>query len=110
QPEPLCGSIAKSVTSAKSKCREGLVCMIIDAHAHISGPDRVWEHFRELAGLAPGFKPSPLNLTNDEIRDSLTQQLDESAAVGTDMQFVVGRPWAVPNAFRREAAVTYITS
>ena len=56
--------------------------MIIDAHAHISGPDRVWEHFRELTGMAPGFKPAPLNLTDDEIRDSLTTQLGESAAVG----------------------------
>ena len=83
--------------------------MIIDAHAHISGPDRVWEHFRELAGMAPGFKPSPLSLTDDEIRDSLVTQLGESAAVGTDMQFVVGRPWAVPNAFRRESTVMYIT-
>jgi predicted TIM-barrel fold metal-dependent hydrolase len=31
------------------------------------------------------------------------------AKVGTDLQFVVGRPWAVPTAFRRESAVMYIT-
>ena len=30
--------------------------MIIDAHAHISGPDRVWEHFRELAGHGAGLQ------------------------------------------------------
>lgn len=83
--------------------------MIIDAHAHISGPMRVWEHFRELAGMAPGFKPAPLNLTDDEIQESLRDQLSGSAAVGTDMQFVVGRPWAIPTAFRRESAVMYIT-
>ena len=83
--------------------------MIIDAHAHISGPDRVWEHFREFAGLAPGAKPAPLDLTDDEIEASLTDQLQASAAVGTDVQFVVGRPWAVPTAFRRESAVMYMT-
>lgn len=83
--------------------------MIIDAHAHITGPARTWENFRELAGMAPGFKPPPPDLTDEELRDSLTDQLRESAAVGTDVQLVVGRPWAIPTAFRRESAVMHIT-
>jgi 4-oxalmesaconate hydratase len=83
--------------------------MIIDAHAHITGPARLWEHFREVAGMAPGIRPTPLDLSDEEIRDSLENQIHDVTSLGTDMQFVVGRPWAIPTALRRESTVMYIT-
>src|SRR5262245_52773508 len=82
--------------------------MIIDMHAHITGPQEIWEHFRELAGMAPGVKPQPLQLSDDQLRESLKEHMQGVQDIGTDMQFVVGRPWAVPTAFRRESTVMYI--
>ena len=82
--------------------------MIIDMHAHITGPAEIWEHFRELAGRAPGVRPTPIQLSDDQLRESLKEHLQGVEDIGTDLQFVVGRPWAVPTAFRRESTVMYI--
>ncbi len=83
--------------------------MIIDAHAHITGPAEIWDHFRELAGRAPGIQRAPIALSDQQLRDSLQDHLHGVAEVGTDLQFVVGRPWAIPTATRDEALVMYIT-
>jgi predicted TIM-barrel fold metal-dependent hydrolase len=83
--------------------------VIIDAHAHVSGPPELYEHFRDLAGRAPGIHPQPIEISDELIRDSLTDHLESVASVGTEMQFVVGRPWAIPTALRQEALVMYIT-
>ena len=84
--------------------------MIIDAHSHASGPERfLRKHFRDVTTLPPGVPPVPLTMSDDEIDDSLTKQLGEVAAIGTDMQLIVGRPWAIPTATRNEVAIMYIT-
>ena len=83
--------------------------MIIDAHAHITGPLQIWEHFREVAGMAPGIPPTPIQISDQQLQDSLVDHLEAVSAVGTDLQFVVGRPWAIPTALRRESTVLYIT-
>lgn len=83
--------------------------MIVDAHAHISGPTRLWEHFRDIAGMAPGLPFPEISLSDDEILDSVSVQISKIQSMGTDIQFVVGRPWAIPTAYRRESVVMHIT-
>src|SRR2546426_503115 len=83
--------------------------MIIDAHAHITGPPRLAEHFREVAARAPGLPSQPLAISDEELKDSLKSHLEAASSVGTDLQLVVGRPQVVPTSLRQEAKVMFMT-
>src|SRR5687768_4952401 len=84
--------------------------MIIDTHAHVTGPMRIYEYFRGLsATTGPGTRPGKLTVSDDELEASLTPHLDEVSGVGTDVQILAPRPWAVPTGDRRQNIVMHIT-
>src|SRR4051794_2552267 len=85
--------------------------VIIDTHAHVTGPMELYEYFRGIAGTsgASGGRPKPPQLSDDPIEASLRDHLDEVGGVGTDLQLIGPRPWAVPTGDRREPVVMTIT-
>ena len=84
--------------------------MIIDAHAHVTGPMELYAYFRALAGgSGPGAKLSPPEISDDRIEESLKDHLAEVGGVGTDLQLISPRPWAVPTGDRRESLVMHVT-
>ena len=83
--------------------------MIIDTHAHVTGPMEMYEYFRGLAGTSGGgSRPKPPQISDDRLEESLKDHLDEVAGVGTDLQLIAPRPWAVPTGDRREPLVMQI--
>src|SRR5690349_16835814 len=83
--------------------------MIIDTHAHISGPMEIWEYFRDFAGTEADAASAKYQYSDDQMRESLQGHLNSVASVGTDMQIISGRPWAIPTYLKREKTVMYIT-
>lgn len=84
--------------------------MIIDTHAHITGPMEMYEYFRGLAGTSgPGAQIARFEISDERLEASLREHLAEVAGVGTDLQLVSPRPWAVPTGDRRETLVIAIT-
>jgi 4-oxalmesaconate hydratase len=66
-------------------------------------------HFMEVTAKAPGVPKKPIEITDDQIEESLKEHIADVSAVGTDFQLVVGRPGVIPTALQNEAAVMYIT-
>lgn len=83
--------------------------MIIDAHAHVTGPAELYKYTRELAASQGPNRPQRPTLTDEQVEASLQDHLAEVKGVGTDLQILAPRPWAVPTAERREAVVQAIT-
>ena len=83
--------------------------MIIDTHAHVTGPAELYQWSRELQANQGPFRPKRPSLTDEQIAESLGAHLDEVAGVGTDLQIIGPRPWAVPTGDRREAVVAAVT-
>ena len=83
--------------------------MIIDAHAHVTGPAELYKYTRELAASQGPMRPQRPQLSDELVEQSLTAHLAEVRGVGTDLQVLSPRPWAVPTAERREAVVHAIT-
>ena len=83
--------------------------MILDVHAHVTGPAGLYVYLRDLQSALGPIRPRPPEFSDDEVEASLTPHLDEVGAVGTDVQLVSPRPWAIPTADRREAVVQTIT-
>jgi 4-oxalmesaconate hydratase len=84
--------------------------MIIDTHAHVTGPMRIYEYFRGLSGTSgPGARPAKLAVPDDELEASLAPHLAEVGGVQTDLQIIGPRPWAVPTGDRRQSIVMHIT-
>lgn len=83
--------------------------MIIDAHAHITGPMELYQYFRGLTGGAGPIRLSAPEISDERLEESLEAHLEEIAGVGTDLQLVSPRPWAIPTGDRREAVVLQIT-
>lgn len=84
--------------------------MIIDTHAHVTGPMEMYEYFRGLAGTSGGgVRPRKFEISDERLEESLREHLTEVGGVGTDLQLVSPRPWAVPTGDRREALVLEIT-
>ena len=84
--------------------------MIIDTHAHITGPTELYHHFRALAGGAgptPSLKPP--EISDERLLESLEGHLAEIDGVGTDLQLASPRPWAIPTGDQRESIVLQIT-
>ena len=48
-------------------------------------------------------------MSDERLEESLQEHLAEVGGVGTDLQLVSPRPWAVPTGDRREALVMTIT-
>jgi len=83
--------------------------VIIDVHAHVTGPAELYAYFRELQASLGPMRPKPPVFSDEQIDASLADHLSEVKAVGTDLQLVSPRPWAIPTAERREAVVHEIT-
>lgn len=83
--------------------------MIIDTHAHVTGPAELYQFSRELQANQGPFRPRRPDLPDDLIAQSLTGHLEEVRGVGTELQLVSPRPWAVPTGDRREAVVEAVT-
>jgi predicted TIM-barrel fold metal-dependent hydrolase len=84
--------------------------VIIDTHAHVTGPTEVYAYFRELAASqGPTGRPKRPVLSDERIEESIREHLDEVSGVGTTLQLVSPRPWAVPTAERRESVVHEVT-
>src|SRR5438477_6211574 len=85
--------------------------MIRDTHAHVTGPIEMYEYFRgytNVSGPASrGMTRFPIS--DDRLEESLKDHLGEVAGVGTDLQLIVARPWAIPTAERRAPLVMNIT-
>ena len=84
--------------------------MIIDTHAHVTGPPEMYEYFRGLSGTSgAGARVGKFELTDERVEESLEDHLAEVGGVGTELQLISPRPWAIPTADRREALVMQIT-
>ena len=84
--------------------------MIIDAHAHVSGPMEMYEYFRGLSGTSgAGARVGRFDMSDERLEESLQDHLREVGGVGTDLQLASPRPWAIPTGDRREALVMSIT-
>jgi predicted TIM-barrel fold metal-dependent hydrolase len=83
--------------------------MIIDTHAHVTGPAELYAFSRELQAAQGPFRPTRPDLPDELIAQSLTGHIDEVDSVGTELQLVSPRPWAVPTGDRREAVVEAVT-
>jgi 4-oxalmesaconate hydratase len=84
--------------------------MIIDTHAHVTGPMEIYEYFRGFSGTSGGgSRPGKFEMTDEQIEASLVEHLEEVGGVGTDLQIIGPRPWAVPTGDRRQALVMHIT-
>jgi len=83
--------------------------MIIDAHAHLTGPMEIYQHFRALTGGSGPARIQPIEISDERLEESLQGHLDEISGVGTDFQLISPRPWAIPTGDRREAIVLSIT-
>lgn len=83
--------------------------MIIDTHAHVTGPAEIHRYVRELAASLGPVRPQRPSLSDEMVEESLKEHLAEVGAVGTDLQLVSPRPWAIPTGERREAVVQAAT-
>lgn len=71
---------------------------------------RVYEYFRGLTGTSgPGTRPQKLDISDDELEQSLLPHLEEVGGVHTDLQITGPRPWAIPTGDRRQALIMHIT-
>src|SRR6202044_2684789 len=81
--------------------------MIIDSHAHVTGPMELYEYFRGFTNVSGpagrGFRPFPIS--DERLEESIADHLTEISGVGTELQLIVARPWAIPTAERRGALV-----
>jgi 4-oxalmesaconate hydratase len=84
--------------------------MLIDTHAHITGPPGLYAYFRELSASTGPFRPKASEFSDEQIEESIAPHLEEVGGVGTDLQLVSPRPWAFPTAERREAVVMHMAS
>ena len=83
--------------------------MIIDAHAHVTGPMELYQYFRGLTGGAGPIRLTPPEISDERLEESLQLHLEEIAGVGTDLQLISPRPWAIPTGDRRANVVLQIT-
>lgn len=84
--------------------------MIIDTHAHVTGPMEMYEYFRGLAGTSgPTGRIKKFEVSDERLEASIADHLAEVAGVGTDLQLLSPRPWAIPTGDRREGLVMAIT-
>jgi predicted TIM-barrel fold metal-dependent hydrolase len=84
--------------------------MIIDTHAHLTGPADLYAYYRALAAAStPVGQPKPPEISDEALEASIKDHIDEVAGVGTDLQLIAPRPWAVPTGDRREGVVRTIT-
>jgi predicted TIM-barrel fold metal-dependent hydrolase len=84
--------------------------MIIDTHAHVTGPMAMYEYFRGFSGTSgAGARLGKFEMTDEALEESLRDHLNEVGGVGTELQLISPRPWAVPTGDRREAIVMGIT-
>src|SRR4051812_45968224 len=94
----------------EGRVREEASAMIIDTHAHITGPMEMYEYFRGLAGTSgAGTRMGKFDYSDEQLEESLQAHLTEVGEVGTELQLVSPRPWAVPTGDRREALVMTVT-
>ena len=84
--------------------------MIIDTHGHVTGPAEMYEYFRALAGgSGGGVRLKRYEIDDERVEASIQDHLAEVRAVGTDLQLISPRPWAIPTGDRREPVVHEIT-
>ncbi|MSQ24124.1 MAG: amidohydrolase [Chloroflexi bacterium] len=84
--------------------------MIIDTHAHISGPMEMYEYFRGLAGTSGGGAAvGKFAFSDERLEESLKDHMVEVSGAGTDLQLVCPRPWAVPTGDRRAPLILEVT-
>ena len=83
--------------------------MIIDTHAHVTGPAALYAFSRELQASQGPFRPSRPELSDEQIHESLKDHLAEVGGAGTELQLISPRPWAVPTGDRREALGLAVT-
>jgi len=84
--------------------------VIIDTHAHVTGPMEMYEYFRGLAGTSgAAMRVKKFEYSDERLEESLAAHLREVAAVGTELQLISPRPWAVPTGDRRENLIVEIT-
>jgi predicted TIM-barrel fold metal-dependent hydrolase len=84
--------------------------LIIDTHAHVTGPMEMYEYFRGLAGTSgAGVRMRTFEYSDERLEEALQPHLAEVGEVGTDLQLICPRPWAVPTGDRRETLVMTVT-
>ena len=79
--------------------------MIIDTHGHVTGPTELHHYVRELSASLGPNRPRAPQISDERVEESLADHLAEVRAVGTDLQLISPRPWAVPTGDRRESMV-----
>lgn len=80
--------------------------MIIDAHAHATGPAEVYAFNYRLMNSPARFRGGGrLTLSHESVMAAMQDHLRDVRAVGTDLQLISPRPWAFPTAYPEEASV-----
>lgn len=85
--------------------------MIIDSHAHVTGPMEMYEFFRGYTNVSGpvGRGLHKFSISDDRLEEALKPHLDEVLGVGTELQLIAPRPWAIPTADRRVSLIMTIT-
>lgn len=80
--------------------------MIIDVHAHATGPDAVYAFNYRLMNSPPQFRGNNKpQFSDDSIAAAMQTHLQQIRQVGTDLQLISPRPWAFPTSIHDESAV-----
>lgn len=80
--------------------------MIIDVHAHASGPDSVYAFNYRLTNSPSRFRGSATpSFSDDSIAGCMQDHLRQVREVGTDLQLISPRPWAFPTSISEETSV-----
>ena len=84
--------------------------MIIDTHAHITGPMEMYELFRGYTNVSgpAGRALTVYKIEDARLEESLQDHMKEVDGVGTNLQLTSPRPWAIPTAERRTPLVMTI--
>lgn len=83
--------------------------MIIDIHGHTSAPQALYGfNFRMMTSRGDFGRSAP-TFSNDEIVDVMQPHMAMLDEVGTDLQFIMPRPWGIPNGHRHEKTVRWMT-
>jgi len=85
--------------------------MIIDSHAHVTGPMETYEFFRGFTNVSGPVSRGLRRyaIPDERLEETLKPHLDEVTGVGTELQLIAPRPWAIPTAERRAGLIMTIT-
>lgn len=85
--------------------------MVIDAHAHLAGPEECYEYFRGFANVCgpAGRGLRKFAVSDERLEECIQPQIKQFLQLGTEMQLVTPPDHAIPTAERRGILVMGIT-